>query len=315
MELKGLISLIVPCYNISGICDKFFESLLNQTYKNFEVICINDGSKDNTEEILLEYKKRFDDEGISFKYIYQENKGVGGAINTGLKAFTGDFLCWADSDDYFTNDSFEIKLRALLENPDYDVVIGDSYYGNIDEPINENKLLSKKFDCIRDENQFYHLINGKSMLCSGCYMVRVSSFDKVNPNREIYEDRKGQNIQMLMPLYFSGKVLYLDKPVYFYSTYNVNSVSHTFKDMTKIEEEKDRQYTVFKNTVDNMLISVSDNKKIMKAINIYLNNNILSQSISSKNKTVFKKYLRCAIVGRFINIKTLKILIRYLVKQ
>lgn len=122
-----LVSIITPCYNVEKTIKKYLESILNQTYKNLELIFIDDGSTDETEKIIKEYINEFEQNKIKVKYVYQENAGLGGAINTGLKLVTGDFLCWADPDDFFLPESIEKRLNILIEHPEYDVVSSDAY--------------------------------------------------------------------------------------------------------------------------------------------------------------------------------------------
>ena len=109
-----LVSIITPCYNVEKTIKKYLESILNQTYKNLELIFIDDGSTDETEKIIKEYINEFEQNKIKVKYVYQENAGLGGAINTGLKLVTGGFLCWADPDDFFMPESIEKRLNILI---------------------------------------------------------------------------------------------------------------------------------------------------------------------------------------------------------
>ena len=88
------VSIIIPVYNCSKFLKKLIDSLKNQTYKNFEVIFINDGSKDNSLSIL----KKVDDE--RFIIIDQKNQGVAVARNNGLKRAKGEYITFVDSDDY-----------------------------------------------------------------------------------------------------------------------------------------------------------------------------------------------------------------------
>ena len=84
--MKDLVSIIVPCHNVSKWLDDLFTSLDAQTYKHFEVIFVNDGSKDETEKLLKEYCKKHQ----NCKCITQENQGVSVARNNGLKLAGGD---------------------------------------------------------------------------------------------------------------------------------------------------------------------------------------------------------------------------------
>lgn len=110
---KPLVSIITPCYNGEAFLKRYFESILNQTYPNLELIFINDGSTDRTEEIALSYRERLEKRGITYIYEKQENAGQAAALNRGLKLFTGEYLTWPDSDDVMTKDSIEKKSIFL----------------------------------------------------------------------------------------------------------------------------------------------------------------------------------------------------------
>ena len=71
-----MVSIIVPCYNGEKFIDRCFKSILNQTYRNVELIIINDGSTDNSEDIILGYKNKFEQLGIKFKYIYKVDSSM-----------------------------------------------------------------------------------------------------------------------------------------------------------------------------------------------------------------------------------------------
>ncbi len=91
------ISIVIPVYNIEKYLKECLDSILNQTFKDFEVICVDDGSKDNSLNILNEYAKK----DLRFKIISQENAGAGVARNNGLSKAQGEFIIFLDSDDYF----------------------------------------------------------------------------------------------------------------------------------------------------------------------------------------------------------------------
>ena len=115
-----LISIIVPCYNVAAFLDKSLNGIYNQTYSNWECILINDGSIDNTKEILESWENK----DSRFKVINQENKGVSIARNNGLKIATGDFIYFFDADDLLPTNSL-IDLTNLVTD-DIDIVIGKS---------------------------------------------------------------------------------------------------------------------------------------------------------------------------------------------
>ncbi|NTW98357.1 MAG: glycosyltransferase family 2 protein, partial [Geobacteraceae bacterium] len=216
MTNQPLVSIITPCYNGDKYLYRFFDSILAQTYRNIELIFVNDGSTDKTEEVALSYKDRLESSGVRLVYIYQDNKGLAGAINAGLANMSGKYFCWPDSDDYFEATSIEKRVCVLENFTDYAVVTSDAYIRDIDsmeEPIgvvsnnNSNRFLS---------NQFEFLIIGESIFCSGCHMMRADVFRDTHPDGQIYNARRGQNWQMLLPVYYKHKRYFLDEPLYNY---------------------------------------------------------------------------------------------------
>lgn len=118
-----LVSVIIPIYNGSKYIDRAIDSLLSQTYQNLEVILINDGSKDNSENIILRKIEKNSVPHIVFRYFYQENRGISSARNKGLEEATGKFIAFLDQDDWIDDDYIEVLERAI-EDFDSDLVIG-----------------------------------------------------------------------------------------------------------------------------------------------------------------------------------------------
>ncbi|WP_186667714.1 glycosyltransferase family 2 protein [Sporosarcina sp. BP05] len=114
--MKTKISVIIPVYNGEDDISISLESLLSQTYPDFEVIIIDDGSTDNTFKIIEDYIKK----DKRFKYVHQENKGVAMARNKGLKISRGENICFLDSDDFYEK-SFLEKMYNTIVNTNTDV--------------------------------------------------------------------------------------------------------------------------------------------------------------------------------------------------
>ena len=93
--MNPLISVIVPCYNQAQYLDECLQSVLDQTYQNWECIIVNDGSPDHTEEIA----KRWLEKDNRFRYIYKDNGGLSSARNAGIREAKGEYLFFLDSDD------------------------------------------------------------------------------------------------------------------------------------------------------------------------------------------------------------------------
>ena len=112
------ITIIVPIYNVERYLRECLDSIVNQTDKNFHVILVNDGTKDSSGEIALEYVKKYPK---LFEYIKQENKGLGGARNTGLRAVKTKYVRFFDSDDFMAPRTME-TLNKELEKDEVDIL-------------------------------------------------------------------------------------------------------------------------------------------------------------------------------------------------
>ena len=113
-----MISIIIPVYNAEKYLEECFSSILNQSYDNYEVICVDDGSIDNSQIICREWSLK----DSRFRYVYQENAGVSVARNTGIEMAKGEYICFVDSDDCIDEHYLECLLE-LMDN--HDAVICD----------------------------------------------------------------------------------------------------------------------------------------------------------------------------------------------
>lgn len=206
------VSIIIPCFNSEKFIQRCLDSILEQTYKSIELILINDGSTDNTEKIIQLYSERFNKINFNLIYIYQEHFNQSVAINKGLKIFSGDYLCWMDSDDWLTKDSIEKKVNFLENNKQYGMVRSSA---NLYKEDNL-KAPYKKFgnDKYYGDNIFKSLIIGEVGCSNGRYMMRRSAFLDVYPDRTIYESPGGQNWQILIPVAYKYRCGYIDKPLF-----------------------------------------------------------------------------------------------------
>ena len=105
------ISVIVPVYNVEPYLIECLESIINQTYRDLEIILIDDGSTDKSGDICEEYAKK-DDRII---VIHQSNQGSASAKNAGLRKASGEYLAFVDSDDFLQEDAYEFMVRQLEE--------------------------------------------------------------------------------------------------------------------------------------------------------------------------------------------------------
>lgn len=139
--IKELISVIVPVYKVEKYLSKCIDSIINQTYKNLEIILIDDGSPDECPKICDEYSKK--DNRI--KVIHKQNGGLSDARNFGIDESKGDYITFIDSDDYIDSDYIELLYKLLKENNSDISICNPKYiYENNTEKINEDKKVDKK---------------------------------------------------------------------------------------------------------------------------------------------------------------------------
>lgn len=132
-----LVSVIVPMYNVEKYVGRCLESIRNQTFKDFEVIMINDGSPDNSAQIALEYAEK----DSRFILINQENKGISGTRNVGIETAKGEYICFVDSDDFCLNDYIEKLYNAANEN---NADISCCVFSFYDEKTGKSKTVKAK---------------------------------------------------------------------------------------------------------------------------------------------------------------------------
>ena len=138
IELNKKISIIIPVYNSEDFLNTCLDSLTKQSYKNLEIILVNDGSPKNCKEIANEYMKK--DERV--KYVeHEKNKGLFQARITGFENSTGDYIAFLDADDYVSNDFYR-ELIQKAEETNSDIVFGKTVmdYGE------DNKRIYNLFD-------------------------------------------------------------------------------------------------------------------------------------------------------------------------
>lgn len=147
------VSVIIPVYKVQEYLDECLNSMDRQTYKDFELILVDDGSPDFCGEICEEYAKNHD----NTKVIHQENAGLSQARNNGVKIASGDYIIFVDSDDYVTDDYIDYLVN-LAEKYDADVAIGENV-----------KFIDNNIPKIPIKNEFDNLCDSAQALSKICY--------------------------------------------------------------------------------------------------------------------------------------------------
>lgn len=212
--MNRLVSIITPCYNGETFLHRWAESILHQTYRPIEVIFVDDGSTDRTAQLFQFYSSRFEAEGITVHYCFQENAGIGAAINVGFSKFTGDYIIWLDSDDYLLPESIALRVDYLEHHRECGLVRSDGVKVNEDSPFIPLDFVSKKRKNRFRADIFDDILMSQTFPLPGSYMLRTSSFMNVFPDRRIYPYRIGHNYQIILPMSLRFRCGYIDSALW-----------------------------------------------------------------------------------------------------
>ena len=150
------ISIIVPVYNVAEYLPQCLDSLVNQTYPNLEIICVNDGSTDQSPEVLVSYAFKYP----SIRIINQENQGLSGARNTGIEHATGEYIMFVDSDDWLDIETCTVMYRCAEKYTADSVMC--SYTKEYEDHSNVNHIFENDLVWKGNEftDQFYRRLFG-----------------------------------------------------------------------------------------------------------------------------------------------------------
>ena len=170
MNKKPTVSVIIPTYNRAHLVGRAIQSVLEQTYKDFELIVIDDGSNDNTEYIIKEFQKK--DKRI--KYIaYKKNKGGSAARNAGIKSSKGEYIAFLDSDDEWLSEKLEKQIRLFSSMP---AKVGVIYCGRYD--FDDDTGIERLRSCLFEGDVRIELFRGWCPSTT-LLMIRRQCFDAI----------------------------------------------------------------------------------------------------------------------------------------
>lgn len=241
--VKGRVSAVTPVWNGEKHLSALLDSVLAQTYPDIEMILVDDGSTDGTVPAAEEYGEKFAVKGYGYKIVRAAHKNASAAINKGLPYVTGEYLIWPDSDDVLKPRSVEKRVRFLQSRPQYQCVRSLAYY--FDGRTGGRLQADEKNGDLSKEELFWDVLDGRTFVCCGCYMLRTAPFFEIYPTRHIPEYDVGQNFQMLLPFLFRYKCPTVREQLY---GVRVRPDSHSRRALTKEEEQK--KYRDFEELVD-----------------------------------------------------------------
>lgn len=311
--MKYDISVIIPVFNTEQYISRAIDSVLNQNFNSFEIIIVNDGSTDDSREILETYSKKYE----NIKVIHKENEGLGFARNTGLSYAEGEYILFLDSDDYIDKDTLEkVYNRAINTNADITVfnmrkvreldnsIIEEQFLRLNDEVVNIKKIGINKYF----KDYFFPYIHGHEA-CNKLYkndLLKRSQvlFDK---NDEICSEDLLFNLKLIP---FLQTIASINESFYNYvqrenslmNTPYRKNLNYRFTNLINIFNDYINQ---FKNINLNNEISVlnynllnsilyNESQKYGNKVSIYLK----ELKYMTKNSKVFKNTLKNIIYSK-----------------
>ena len=295
------VSVIIPVYNVEKYLRRCLDSVVNQTYKDVEVILVNDGSPDNSKEICEEYVAKYS----NIQLINQKNAGLGAARNTGLQYITGDAVTFVDSDDWLELDAIEYYV-ASMKKSDADIVVTKmirkkEYFSNegtngatIKEEVLNQEQFAKKYFKIDGNNIEYYA-------CAKLYKREIAREVKY-PVGLFAEDVPAAFGYIIR----SQKIFYSTKVTYNYF-FNDNSLTAKFTDKD-FDLKK-----IWDLVVEEAKVYGNEDYILYAKVNRYrIDFNLLCRIALSENKSDIEKYSQEIVVllGKVKENK--KILLEYL---
>lgn len=312
MEEKK-ISIIVPIYNGEKKLRKCVDSILNQTYKNIEIILINDGSTDNTLNICNEYKNK----NKSVMVINQKNSGVSIARNNGIKIATGEYIGFVDSDDYIEKNMYEIMYKNMIDDK-VNIVACNLIYETID------KKIVKEFnhnDYIINRNEYpYEIYYNQAMqgyVCNKLYKKNL-----FNTKEELFK----KNITILEDDLFNFqlfknnkkiKVKFINDKLYHYVLNNQSASSSIFniKKLSYLDVREEEINILNFEKMPNEHLKIDYMVSFKKMQFFAKKKKLYQKEFFHKYNCVFKKYSKNIDFKSLSNKNKLKfILIKYFTK-
>lgn len=266
---KIKVSVIVPVYNTAEYLNRCLDSILNQTLKDIEIICINDGSTDNSSKILKKYKEK--DERIIL--IEQENRGVSNARNKALNILQGEYFINIDSDDWVKIDYLEKMYRKSKKN-NLDMLISDIIfkYEKDQKIIKDLELEDEKVINGREYISYFLTINNMGYTWNKLIKSEIIKKNQISYNEKIF---KQEDVDFLLRTsYFMTRIGKINKAFYYYQQgKNNGSTKITLKNLLDRNESYNSLIRFFNNQNEKIIVNMLIREKEIVMFTDLITNN------------------------------------------
>lgn len=243
MENNLKVSIIIPVYNVEKYLRECLDSALNQTLKEIEIICVNDGSTDSSVDILKEYSLK----DSRVKIISKKNSGYGNTMNVGIKAAQGEYINFLESDDLIESDMLETLYNIAQKYEEIDIIKGDyyEYFGEQGQLKPIELLRNKEYynKCLEPSSNLW-LFYVPMMNCLGLFKREF-----IAQNGILHNETPGASHQDMgfwfQTFCLARKIYFVNKPFYKYRQDNMSSSMNTLSSENKIYCVHDEYLYIF----------------------------------------------------------------------
>lgn len=226
MKNSPLVSVIIPAYNHEMYIEEALQSVINQTYKNIQLIVINDGSTDGTGAVIAKFIKK--NNKFNIEYLSKANEGVCRTLNKGLELAKGKYVALLASDDMCTPDRIEKQLQLMEENANIGLVFSDHYFIRFNQitriKATDYKPNIKKcfINNIQNVNMYEKLLT-ENFIPALTVFIRKECFDKVGG---FDNNLWAEDYDMWLRISKEFPIAFIDEPLAYYRIHDSN-LSHT----------------------------------------------------------------------------------------
>lgn len=263
-----MVSVIVPVYNNETYLGQAINSIMQQTYKDIEIIVVDDGSTDNSSKIAEDFEQ--------VKYIYQANSGPSAARNKGVSASRGEYIAFLDSDDMYAKNKIEVQVRTLEQNKDVDIVYNDCIV--VDKNLNY-------INTLKSEGVYE---NEKDFLCMLLFRQIIPIPPSIMLRRKCFEDgyfynngyKHAEDYEFIIRLAQKYKFKYIPKPLYIYRRHENNLTNaHNLQQDREINVLRELGYSRIEEIVGETSFSDLDKRYLLAKIYIKMSEYKLAKEI------------------------------------
>ena len=279
------LSIVLPVFNVEKYLERCIKSILEGTYKDLELVIVNDGTKDDSENIIIRYLEKYN----NITYIVKENGGLSHARNVGYTYAKGEYIAFFDSDDYIEKDMYE-KLMAKVKDYNYDIVVCDLYmeYEQTGKKIYVSSNVEKEYKDVEEDN---NEINIRKEIMENIYIAVHNKIYK----KELIEKTFENGMPFVNGMYYEDilytysilqnidSISFVNEPLYYYvqrSTSISNNYDKKLYDIiTSVE-------ILIENAVKNN--NFEEYRDILEYIGIrYLYGTFMKRIAKTKNKKIY----------------------------